>query len=272
MPRPSVVESPRARHRGAVGALALVALVALPMRHAHAQGGHVHGGHAAGPGASGAADSTQLAQGAAQAMSAAAGGHDDRHAMAHLRMTPVRTAAAVDSARAAHIVTTLRASMAKYHDVRRAEADGYALFAPELKAQRIYHYTRRRSAIAAAFRFDQAQPTSLLYVKRPDGTMRLHGAMYTAPKRAAPEQLDHRVPLSMARWHRHVDICVPKKSERSRWTEVDSAGVMRFGPAGSIVTESACDVAKGRWIASLFGWMVHVNAWADDPRQVFESH
>lgn len=190
--------------------------------------------------------------------------------MAHLRMTPVRSATAADSARAARIVTTLRDAMAKYHDVHRAEADGYALFAPELKTQRIHHYTRTRSAVAAAFRFDPAQPTSLLYVKRADGSMRLHGAMYTAPRRATPDQLHRRVPLSMARWHRHVDICVPPRGAKARWTEVDSSGVMKFGPAGSIATESACDATKGRWIPSLFGWMVHVNAWADDPRQVFE--
>ena len=245
--------------------LALLATIAMPVaRPAGAQGGHVHGGHATTAGASG--DSASVAAATDRSMS----GHHDARASAHLRMTPARAATPADSARAADVIVALREATAKYRDVRRAEADGYRLFAPQLREQRVYHYTRNRSAVAEAFRFDPERPTSLLYVKAPDGSMRLHGAMYTAPKRTSLEELDRRVPLSMARWHRHVDICVPKRRERARWAEKDSAGAMRFGPAGSIATEAACEAAGGRWLDSIFGWMVHVNAWASDPRQVFE--
>lgn len=256
MPRPSVV----------LVSLALLALIARP---AAAQGGHVHGGHATGSGASaGSTDSASMAAAAEHAMSGR--GHHDALALAHLRMTPVRAATGADSARAADVVVALREATAKYKDVRRAEADGYRLFAPQLKEQRVYHYTSRRAALAEAFRFDPAQPTSLLYVKAPDGTMTLLGAMYTMPRRASPEALDRRIPLAMARWHRHVDICVPARRQRSRWVEKDSAGAMKFGPAGSITTERACDAEGGRWLPSVFGWMVHVNAWSEDPRRVFE--
>jgi hypothetical protein len=34
--------------------------------------------------------------------------------------------------------------------------------------------------------------------------------MYIAPRRFGPDRLDARVPLSIARWHRHVRWCVPK--------------------------------------------------------------
>ena len=50
----------------------------------------------------------------------------------------------------------------------------------------------------------------------------------------------------------------------------DATGAPKFGPAGSIATEAACDAADGRWLDAIFGWMVHVNAWADDPKAVFE--
>ena len=236
------------------------------------QGGGTHGGHASTTGAS--PDSATLAASTERAMGGHAGhgGHHDARAMAHLVMTPVRPAAARDSARAADVIVALREATAKYRDVRRAVADGYHMFAPQVKEQRVYHFTRNRNAIAAAFRFDPEQPTSLLYVKGPDGTMRLLGAMYTAPRRASLEELDRRVPLSMAQWHRHVSICVPPRGARERWSEKDVAGAMKFGPAGSIATEAACDAEGGRWLASVFGWMVHVNAWADDPREVFEEH
>jgi len=260
MSRPSIV-------------IPLLATLALPLASsAGAQGGHVHGGHAPTAGASaGAADSASMAAATERAMGGHAGhgGHHDARAMAHLRMSPVRVATAADSERAADLVVALREATAQYRDVRRAEADGYRLFAPQLKEQRVYHYTRNRSAIAEAFRFDAERPTSLLYVKAADGSMRLYGAMYTAPKRVSLEELDRRVPLSMTRWHRHVDICVPKRRERTRWVEKDSTGAMKFGPAGSIATEAACDAEGGRWLDSIFGWMVHVNAWADDPREVF---
>lgn len=248
-------------------AFTLALLVALSASAGTAGAQHPHGGHVHGAGASGsAADSARLTVAAEHAMA----GHHDARAMAHMRMTSPRRATAADSARAAAIVATLRDATAKYHDVRQAEADGYRMFAPQVEAQRVYHFTRRRSAIAEAFRFDPARPTSLLYVKDRDGRMKLLGAMYTAPKRTSEEELDRRVPLSMARWHRHVDLCVPSRGARQRWAERDSSGAPKFGPAGSIVTEAACEGEGGRWLDSVFGWMVHVNAWADDPWQPFE--
>lgn len=251
--------------------IALLSTVLLPVapgaRAGAQQGGH--GSHAAPAGASPSADSTSLAAATDHAMGAH--GHHDAIAMAHLLMTPTRRVEAGDSARAANVVVALREATTKYADVRRAEADGYRMFAPEVAAQRVYHFTRNRNAIAAAFHFDPAQPTSLLYVKQADGAMKLVGAMYTAPRRASMEELDRRVPLSMAQWHRHVSICIPPRGARERWAEKDASGTMKFGPAGSIATEDACDAAGGRWLESLFGWMVHVNAWASDPRDVFED-
>ena len=181
----------------------------------------------------------------------------------HIRLTPRRAATADDSARAAKVAAELRAGIAKYRDVRAAEADGFKMFAPELKRQRVYHFTKNRNAVREQFRFDPAHPTSLLYKKDAQGKMVLVGAMYVAPKRASLDDLNERVPLSVAQWHAHTNICVPPRGERARWRELEN-GQMRFGPAGAITTRAQCDAAGGRFHEQLFGWMVHAN--------VFEEH
>jgi len=198
------------------------------------------------------------------------------HAMgdagAHLRVTPPHAPTSDDSARAAALLATLRAAIEKYRDVRVAEADGFRMFAPKLRRQRVYHYTDRRAALLAMFRFDPARPTSLLYQPQPDGTLELIGAMYTAPRWATLDELDARVPLSVAEWHQHVNICVPPWRERDRMLEVRD-GRPVFGPGSPIATRDACEAVGGRFRAQAFGWMVHVNAFAEDPAAVWgESH
>jgi hypothetical protein len=77
--------------------------------------------------------------------------------------------------------------------------------------------------------------------------------MYTAPKRVSEQTLDERVPLSVGRWHAHVNLCFPPRgADRTRvdWT--------RFGFNGSIATEVECDRAGGRFYPQVFGWMLHV--------------
>lgn len=176
----------------------------------------------------------------------------------HLRLSPVRAATAADSARAAAVERALLAYLARYESVRTAEADGYEMFLPQVREQRVFHFTHRGHAIRAAFGFDPARPTSLLYRRDASGRLVLAGAMYTAPARLDDARLDARVPLGIARWHQHVHICVPKPGERARWLEAEH-GHPRFGPAGTITTRAACDAAGGRFHERLFGWMVHAN-------------
>ena len=191
----------------------------------------------------------------------------------HMRMTPVRPASEADRRRAAAIVDTLRASLDQYRDVRVAESDGYKMFAPQIKNQPVYHYTNNWRAARAAFGFDPAKPTSLLYKKDAKGKFVLVGAMYTASARASLEELDARVPLSVARWHQHVDICVPKLRQKARWAERSEDGRMRFGPAGVIATKEECDAAGGRFLPRVFGWMVHANVFAgDDAAVIWGNH
>lgn len=191
----------------------------------------------------------------------------------HMRLTVERPGTAADSARARALVDTLRRAIAKYKDVKVAEADGYRQFAPKVKMPRVYHFTRKAAAIKAQLTFDPTMPTSLLYTKDAAGNFTLVGAMYTAPNRLSEEELDARVPLSIARWHQHVNVCIPKFRERERWTEKAANGRMKFGPAGTIATEADCKAENGRWRDRVLNWMVHANVFAsDDPAVIWGDH
>jgi len=148
----------------------------------------------------------------------------------HLVLTPLRPRSPADSSRAAQLVAQVRAALVRYHDVRAAEADGFRKFLPGVK-QPIYHFTSRRWAVRATRRFDPTRPTSLLYREGPGGTLVLAGAMYTAPARTSLDALDQRVPLSVARWHEHVNWCLPPRGQRDRWRETRDGNPV-FGPAG----------------------------------------
>ena len=174
---------------------------------------------------------------------------------AHMAWSDARPATDTDSERAAQIVRTLQTALARYKDCHVAEANGFKPFHPELR-QNVYHFTRWQNGLKTAFKFDPAEPTSLLYKKTPDGGYELVGAMYTAPRGTSEAKLDRRVPLSVARWHRHINLCFPPKGQGA------SADWTKFGFAGSISTKGACDAAGGRFYPQVFGWMVHVYPWA----------
>jgi hypothetical protein len=179
----------------------------------------------------------------------------------HLRATPPRQATAADSARASAIVDSLRRSIQKYRDVRAAGADGYTRFMPE-RRQRVVHFNNSRHAALNDSGFDPGRPTSLLYRRAPGGGLVLAGAMYTAPKDASMEELDARVPLGIAQWHLHTNVCVPRRGESRRWSETRE-GTLVFGPQGGISTKEACDAVGGQFRETEFNWMVHVDFAAD---------
>lgn len=184
------------------------------------------------------------------------------HMEAHMKWTTPRPSTAVDQQRAEAIVKTLRTALEKYKDVRIAEQDGFKPFHPEI-AQPMYHFTNCWKGLKAAFRFDPTQPTSLLYKKTADG-YELMGAMYTAPKRMAEEKLDERVPLSVARWHAHVNLCFPP-----RGTDPKTVDWTQFGFRGGIATEDACTEAGGRFWPQVFGWMLHVYPFEVTPEKIW---
>jgi hypothetical protein len=175
---------------------------------------------------------------------------------AHLKLTAMRTPNAHDSARAAEVLHDMREGIEPYRDYRKALDDGYRIFLPNVP-MKVYHFTNYRRAMAEGRAFDAKRPSSLLYEKQPDGGYTLVGVMYIAKRDATPDELHARIPLSMAQWHAHVNICVPKMRERDRWRET-ADGKPKFGPAGTISTKAQCAREKGRFFPQMFGWMVHV--------------
>lgn len=181
----------------------------------------------------------------------------------HMQMTPMRPATHEDTVRALTVVTELRHAIEKYKDVSVAEGDGFKMFLPNVKNQRVFHFTNYRNAFKERFRFNPEEPTSLLYKRDAEGRMVLVGAMYTMPKGASLEQLDARLPLSIAQWHKHVNWCLPKRGDNARWLERRD-GRPVFGPESVVATREACDAVGGNFYESPFGWMVHANVFSGE--------
>jgi hypothetical protein len=188
-------------------------------------------------------------------------GHHMHGATPHLRLTPQRAERPGDRQRADAIVTALRTALERYRDYHVAERNGYEIFHPEIP-QAIFHFTNYWQGFSETFRFTPSQATSLLYRKTGD-RYELVGAMYTAPANASEIDLDARVPLSVARWHAHINICLPPRglAATADWT--------KFGPDGSITTADACTAARGRFFPQLFGWMVHVYPFERTPEKIW---
>jgi hypothetical protein len=190
-------------------------------------------------------------------------GRHDAHSL-HMTLTAMRAQTPEDVQRAKEIVAELRAGIERYKDYHAALNDGYKIFLPNLPLPE-YHFTNYWNGFMEALTFDPARPTSLLYKKTATG-YELVGAMFTMPKRATEEQLNARVPLSIAMWHLHTNLCMPPK-DRLR-----GADWSKFGLRGSIATEDACDAAGGRFRPVIFGWMVHVYPYEDSFDKIFAMH
>jgi hypothetical protein len=182
----------------------------------------------------------------------------------HRELSPARQPAPGDSARAAAVADELRRSIAKYEDVATAEADGYRRFAPQVPRQAVYHYVNPRRAWREKRQFAPSEPGVLLYREGSGGRLELVGAMYTAPADATPDDLNARVPLSVARWHRHVNFCVFRRDASDPAPPGTRGWRRRFTVRSEIATAEACERAGGRFVAQRGGWMVHANVFAGD--------
>jgi hypothetical protein len=200
-------------------------------------------------------------------------GHASAHAMhameghmdmgPHMKMTALRAEKPGDAGRAEQVVEAARQASQKYLDYHAALAEGYKIFLPNIP-QKMYHFTNYGYAMEAAFRFNPAHPTSLLYEKH-GGDYKLIGVMYTAPKRFGEDQLDQRIPLSVAQWHEHVNFCAPPQDRRKEVLGPHP----QFGLKGSITTPDACEAAGGTFHPVIFTWMVHVYPFEKDQASVW---
>jgi hypothetical protein len=188
------------------------------------------------------------------------------HMAGHMFMTVLRSPQPGDQQKADAIVAAAKTAMAPYQDYHKALADGYAIFLPDLP-QAQYHFTKYEYGLAARSQFDPLKPTSLLYKKTPDGGYKLVGAMYTDRVDATEDELNERIPLSIARWHQHINFCKAPIGEKAAYFGPDA----KFGLLGSITTREACDAAGGQFRPHLFGWMVHVYPYESSAKNIWST-
>jgi hypothetical protein len=188
------------------------------------------------------------------------------HMSAHMYMTTLRPVKPGDQQKADAIAAAAKAAMAPYQDYKKALADGYEIFLPDVP-QAQYHFTKYEYGREAWSHFDANKPTSLLYKKTADGGYKLVGAMYTARVDAKEDELNERIPLSIARWHQHVNFCKAPAGQKGGYFGPDA----KFGLLGSIATKEACDAAGGEFRPHLFGWMVHVYPYETDPKKIWST-
>jgi hypothetical protein len=186
------------------------------------------------------------------------------HMAGHMFLSSLRPSQAGDQQKADAIVAAARESMEPYRDYHKALADGYRIFLPNIP-QPLYHFTNYENGRDAATHFDPLKPTSLLYKKTKDGGYELIGVMYTDRVGATQDELNERIPLSIARWHQHVNFC---KAPAGQWADYFGPNA-KFGLMGSITTKDACDAAGGVFVPHVFGWMVHVYPYQSDPKDVW---
>jgi hypothetical protein len=181
----------------------------------------------------------------------------------HMKMTTLRDLKPGDQEKADQVVSAARKAAEKYTDYKVALSDGYRIFLPNVP-QKQYHFTNYRYAFEAAIEFNPEHPTSLLYQKNGD-EYKLMGVMYTAPKNSNWNELDQRIPLSIAQWHAHINLCVPPADRKNEaW-----GPRAKFGLAGSITTKDACEAAGGKFMPQIFGWMVHVYPFEQKPDDIW---
>jgi hypothetical protein len=226
-----------------------------------------------------------------------AGGDDMMRMMAnHMRMTELRPTTPQDEARAHEILDDLRGSLPRYRDYHVALAKGMRIFLPDVP-QDVYHFTDyAETGNEYQGRYDLKHPGSLLYRKDADGGYTLVGAMYSAAPDATPADLDQIVPLGIARWHVHTNICLPQDltiedilrnnigvdhanepgmlpiSSSPNAVELNHRyGFLadgRFGFEGKISDANECTAAGGHLVKQAFGWMVHVYPFSGDDLKV----
>jgi hypothetical protein len=186
------------------------------------------------------------------------------HMAGHMFLTSLRPMEAGDQQKADAVAAAAKQAMEPYQDYRKALADGYRIFLPNIP-QPIYHFSKAANGRAARWAFDPLKPTSLLYKKTSDGGYKLVGVMYTDRVDASQEELNQRIPLSVARWHQHVNFC---KAPVGEWAGYFGPNA-KFGLMGSINTREACEAAGGVFFPHVLGWMVHVYPYETDPSKVW---
>ena len=185
----------------------------------------------------------------------------------HVYMTSLRPKQPGDEEKAKALVAKVKAMMERYKDYRKALADGYFIMHPKVR-QPQYHFVNNANSQGANVYFDPGKPSALLYRRTPMLEYKLEGAMYTASPDATENELNQRVPLSIARWHRHLNFCEAPEDRVKEYL----GDHPKFGMFGAIKTKDACEAERGIFHPYLFTWMLHVFPYEGDFKQVFSMN
>ena len=184
----------------------------------------------------------------------------------HTRMSEMREN--VEPDRLAHterLVALLRGELERYRDPAAAERDGYRREGDDVPVGSLKHFFNYENYVKNLQHLDPEAPPAILYRRTRDG-YELAGVMFTAPIASSMDELDKRIPLALAHWHSHRNLCVPKTGAPPLRTHEERA---RFGFSGSIATREACDAAGGVFLDNVYGWMAHVYPYAPTVAQAF---
>ena len=99
------------------------------------------------------------------------------HMSGHMHMSNPRPPQPGDQQKADAIAAAAKQAMEPYHDYKKALADGYEIFLPNVP-QPQYHFTKYEYGREAHSHFDPLKPTSLLYKKTADGGYQLVSNVY----------------------------------------------------------------------------------------------
>ncbi|MEP6871785.1 MAG: hypothetical protein ABI939_08035 [Anaerolineaceae bacterium] len=182
---------------------------------------------------------TAAAPGTAAKSADSANAMGEGNAHTHGTEAPI---SAVQLAAASTFVAQVKATTAKYEDIKVAMADGYVQITQDLPG--IAAHFVKAAYLADSVMMDPAKPEFLLYTKRLDGNWRLVGTMFYGSPGADPAPNYFG---ALDAWHLHENLC--------------------FVASGVRITASQAECKGGLFVRKT-NWQLHV--WTvDDADGVF---
>jgi hypothetical protein len=185
----------------------------------------------------------------------------------HMYVTPLRPKQPGDEEKVKAIIAQVKASIERYRDYHKALEDGYVIANPNVNEPQ-FHFNNQANLREAEQHFDPTRPSSLLYFQTPTQRYKLEGVMFTVPPNASEEELNARIPLSVVRWHKHINFCAAPADKVKEYLGKHP----KFGMFGSIKTADACKAEGGTFYPVMFTWMIHVFPFESDFKDVFSMN
>ncbi len=185
----------------------------------------------------------------------------------HMYVTPLRPRQPGDEEKVKALVAQVKAAVERYKDYKKALADGYVIGNPKVDEPQ-FHFAKEANVLEAEHHFDPTKPSALLYFQTPTQRYKLEGVMFTVPPNATEDELNDRIPLSIVRWHKHINFCAAPASKVKEYLGKHP----KFGMFGSINTADACKAEGGTFYPTVFTWMVHVFPFEDNLKDIFSMN